>query len=100
MNNARTRMEVFGDRLIRLIAEAYAEGVVLSIPEPEGGFVLIDPPEGQRVLSISAPIPHLGLTHLSLKRPERIVVHAVVTGNIEGSTDLVPPVTMPLPKTT
>jgi hypothetical protein len=91
-------MEEYGDRMMRLIAEAFADGIVISIPEPEGDAVLIDPPEGQEVFQISAMIPHLGLTHLSLKRPEQLVVKAVVVGSVQAPEGIVPPIAMPLPK--
>jgi hypothetical protein len=100
MSVIRKKMEAYGDRLMQLVTEAFAEGIVLTLPEPEGGGVLIDPPEGQHVYSISAPIPYMGLTHLSLKRTERLVVKAVVKGELSAPEEIVLPVRMPLPKNT
>jgi hypothetical protein len=90
-------MEEFGDRLRRLVAEAFAQGIVLTVPPAKGDDITIDPPEGQQIFEIAAPIPHMGFSHMCLKSPERVVVKAVVVGDPPRPTELIPSFRMPFP---
>lgn len=96
INPVSAKMTDYARRMQELISEAYADGIVLSTMDPEGGFEELPAPDGHGFYRVVVGVPLMDRVNLALRQPAAVMAQAVTKKGDEGQpVEIVPPVLIP-----